>query len=85
MLTQKSAEKLKGKNNRTEKPAGVIPGLYLVVQPSGAKSWGLRYRANGKTVKLTLGQFQVELYRTIFRATRGRWGCLFVSLLPTSA
>jgi site-specific recombinase XerD len=30
-------------------------GLYLVVQPSGAKSWALRYRRNGKPVKLTLG------------------------------
>jgi integrase len=32
-------------------------GLYLVVQPSGAKSWALRYRQGGKPVKLTLGTF----------------------------
>jgi integrase len=30
-------------------------GLYLVIQPSGAKSWAYRYRIYGKSRKLTLG------------------------------
>jgi integrase len=30
-------------------------GLYLVIQPSGAKSWAYRYRIDGKSRKLTLG------------------------------
>src|SRR5258708_25171033 len=30
-------------------------GLYLVVQPAGAKSWAFRYRFNGKPKKLTIG------------------------------
>ncbi|GAA0004412.1 tyrosine-type recombinase/integrase [Bradyrhizobium diazoefficiens] len=30
-------------------------GLYLVIQPSGAKSWAYRYRMDGKSRKLTLG------------------------------
>ncbi|CUT15792.1 Integrative genetic element Gsu32 integrase [Bradyrhizobium sp.] len=30
-------------------------GLYLVIQPTGAKSWAYRYRADGKSRKLTLG------------------------------
>jgi integrase len=30
-------------------------GLYLVVQPGGSKGWALRYRSQGKPVKLTLG------------------------------
>lgn len=30
-------------------------GLYLVIQPSGAKSWAYRYRVDGKSRKLTLG------------------------------
>jgi hypothetical protein len=35
---------------------GGLPGLYLLIQPSGVKSWALRYRrANGKNAKLTLG------------------------------
>ena len=32
-------------------------GSYLVLQPSGAKSWALRYRAAGKPAKLTLGVY----------------------------
>ena len=38
-------------------PDGGLPGLYLVVQPSGAKSWAVRYRADGKPKKLTLGPY----------------------------
>ncbi len=34
-----------------------MPGLDLVVQPSGAKSWAVRFQANGKTAKVTLGRF----------------------------
>jgi integrase len=30
-------------------------GLFLVVQPSGTKSWAVRYRFNGRPQKLTLG------------------------------
>jgi integrase len=42
---------------RVEVPDGALPGFYLVVQPSGAKSWAVRYRADGKPRKLTLGAF----------------------------
>jgi integrase len=42
---------------RREMPDGKIGGLYLVVQPSGAKSWALRYRVSGRPTKLTLGAF----------------------------
>ena len=31
--------------------------MYLVLQPSGAKSWALRYRANGIPRKLTIGPY----------------------------
>ncbi len=40
---------------RREIPDGVIPGLYLIVQPSGFKSWALRYRVNGRSAKHTIG------------------------------
>ena len=44
------------KKGRREIPDGGCPGLYLVVQPSGRKSWALRFRRpNGKPAKLTLG------------------------------
>lgn len=32
-------------------------GLYLVVSPTGAKSWAMRYRRFGKPQKLTLGRY----------------------------
>jgi integrase len=40
---------------RTEIPDGGCKGLYLVVQPSGARSWAVRYRYAGQPRKLTLG------------------------------
>lgn len=42
---------------RTELPDPALSGLYLVIQPSGAKSWALRYRFGGKPAKLTLGKW----------------------------
>lgn len=42
---------------RLELPDGALPGFYLVVQPSGSKSWAIRYRADGKTRKFTLGPY----------------------------
>ena len=45
---------LRGRAERYEQPAGGVNGLYIVVQPSGAKSWALRYRFAGRTRKLTL-------------------------------
>ena len=44
-------------NKRQEIPDGIVPGLYLVIQPSGAKGWALRYRFAGKPCKMTLGKF----------------------------
>jgi integrase len=58
-LTHKAVEKIKPGDKRLEIPDGIVAGLYLVVQPSGAKSWALRYRQAGKPVKLTLGRWPV--------------------------
>lgn len=54
-FTTKSVENEKPGNVRREIPDGKCAGLYLVVQPSGAKSWAYRYRYGGKPKKLTLG------------------------------
>jgi integrase len=57
-LNQKIIENLKpDPAKRLEIPDGALVGLYLVVQPSGAKSWAVRYRADGKPRKLTLAPF----------------------------
>lgn len=56
-LTVRGIEALKGGPVRTEVPDGLIPGLYLVCQSSGVKSWAVRYRAGGRTRKHTLGRY----------------------------
>ena len=59
-LTTKTVEAIKpDPNQRREIPDQALSGLYLVVQPSGAKSWALRYRYAGKPKKLTLGRWPV--------------------------
>lgn len=47
----------KGVKVRREVPDATCPGLYLIVQPSGAKSWAFRYVIAGATRKLTLGSY----------------------------
>src|SRR5947209_2429836 len=54
-LTARGTEAAKPGTARREIPDGLVTGLYLVVQPSGAKSWALRYRTAGKPRKLVLG------------------------------
>jgi integrase len=54
-LTPLAIEKAKSGASRREIPDGGCKGLYLVIQPSGAKSWAFRYRLLGQPKKLTLG------------------------------
>jgi integrase len=57
-LTQISVEKAKADpTKRIEIPDAGQHGLYLVVQPSGVKSWAVRYRLHGKPKKFTLPLF----------------------------
>ncbi|MCA3439243.1 MAG: integrase arm-type DNA-binding domain-containing protein [Rhodobacter sp.] len=57
-LTPKSIEAAKpDPDKRREVPDPALSGLYLVIQPSGVKSWALRYRHGGKPAKLTLGRW----------------------------
>ena len=58
-LTPRSIEQLKPSEKRRELPDPALSGLYLVVQPSGAKSWAVRYRFGSKPRKLTLGKWPV--------------------------
>src|SRR5450759_3516991 len=56
-LTSKQVQFIKpNPARRMEVPVGP-PGLYLVVHPTGKKSWALRYRWHGRTSKLTLGGY----------------------------
>lgn len=54
-LTAKQVEHIKPEHGkRIEIPAGPPAGLYLVVHPTGSKSWAFRYRWRDRTHKLTL-------------------------------
>jgi hypothetical protein len=62
-LTAATVRQAKPGSKRREVPDGGCPGLFLVVHPSGAKSWAVRYRSpierdrtgRGQTRNLTLG------------------------------
>jgi integrase len=57
-LTARKVEQARpNPSKRIEMPDGGKPGLYLVIQPSGRKSWAVRYRHNGQPRKLTLDGF----------------------------
>jgi integrase len=57
-LTTKGVEALKpDPDRRVEISDPGQRGLYLVMQPSGAKSWAARFRHEGRPVKFTLGRW----------------------------
>lgn len=56
-FTAKYLESLRPIEKRYEVRDPSLNGLYFIVQPSGVKSWALRYRFGGKTAKLTLGRW----------------------------
>jgi integrase len=53
-LTDRVVQQAKAKDARVEIPDAVVPGLYLIVQPTGVKSWAVRYRVGHRSRKLTL-------------------------------
>lgn len=44
-------------DKRREIPDGVVTGLYFVIQPSGKRSWSVRYRSHGRPRKVVLGPY----------------------------
>jgi integrase len=64
VLTTRFVEAAKPRHNsagdavRAEYPDAACPGLHLIVQPTGTRSWAFRFRrrADRKNVKLTLGK-----------------------------
>lgn len=54
-LTDKGIERVRPGAERVEIPDAAVPGLRLIVQPSGRKSWAVRTRVHGKTAKITVG------------------------------
>ena len=56
VMTHRFVESVRPKAARTEYPDAGCPGLYLIVQPSGTRSWAFRFRHNGVNGKKTLGR-----------------------------
>src|SRR5215469_1443578 len=56
VITHRFVESVRPKASRIEYPDAGCPGLYLVVQPSGTRSWAVRDRHNGVNRKHTLGR-----------------------------
>jgi len=79
VLTVQAIERLKpDAARRLEIPDATLPGLYFIIQPSGAKSWAVRYRHGGRTRKLTLGAYPaLDLVKA---RTEGRAALQSVSL-----
>ncbi len=75
VLTVARIEAAKPKNTRYELPDAGLPSFYCVIQPSGHKSFALRYRAGGKPRKYTIGaypQFSLEMARGLAREAIGK-------------
>ena len=59
-LTDRAVRQAKAGGARVEIADAVLPGLYLIVQPTGVKSWAVRYRVGRRSRKLTLpGRYPV--------------------------
>ena len=56
-LTAKGVEAARAADDRRELPDDYMRGLYLVVQPTGSKSWAVRYRHGGRSHKHTVGPY----------------------------
>lgn len=56
-LTAHSVEKIKPADARAEIVDALVPGLRLVVQPTGVKSWALRYSFGRRHHKMTIGRY----------------------------
>lgn len=56
-LTAETIGRIKPGPARIEVPDAVLPGLYLVIQPTGARSFAVRTRIDGKPVKLGIGKW----------------------------
>lgn len=56
-FTDRGVAAIKANGARQQIKDDLCKGLYLVVQPTGAKSWSIRYRAGDVQRRLTLGEY----------------------------
>ena len=84
VLTDLSIKKQPPPERRREIPDGKIAGLYLVLQPSGAKSWAVRYRLDGTPRKLTIGPYPAVDLATARRRAQEALGDLAGGVDPAA-
>jgi integrase len=58
-LTTAKVDNIKPSATRQEVADALVAGLFLIVQPSGAKSWQVRYRTPGARRRMALGRYPV--------------------------
>ena len=74
VITARFVETVRPKATRTEYPDAGCPGLYLIVQPSGTRTWAFRFVHSGKSGKKTLGAAgDGGLSLAAARATAATW------------
>jgi integrase len=72
VLTAVSVAAARPHKARREIPDAKATGLFLVIQPSGSKSWAVRLRRpDGKTAKLTLGRVNLTDEETTDKPEHG--------------
>jgi integrase len=84
-LTAKFVENVKPDPIRRKELSDGGSGLYLILQPSGHRSWALRYRSAGKPCKLTLGQWPAMTLLDARKATIDAQGELGKGYDPAKA
>jgi integrase len=85
-LTDRVVQQSKARAARVEIPDAVLPGLYLIVQPSGVKSWAVRYRVGRRSRKLTLaGRYPAVTLAKARQAARTALESLAVGADPATA
>jgi integrase len=56
-LTVRGLDAIKPGEDRREIPDAYLRGLYFIVQPTGARTWAVRYRFGGRSRKYTIGPY----------------------------
>ena len=84
-LTVETIGRIKPGTVRREIADAVLPGLYLVVQPSGARSFAVRTRVAGKPVKLTLGAWPLIDLDKARELARAKLGAVHEGVDPRAA
>ena len=83
-LTDLKIKNLAPAAQRFEVTDAKVPGLRIIVQPSGAKSWALRYRFAGSPKKFTLGAYPGLTLLNARKAAQSALGKIATAIDPAA-